>query len=154
VDHGELARLLQAALDAESALRRYCCHKRMAATRKGPSPSPRVGKQAPVLSYERSDIDFFHVHQDVPGQYVLEVMRDNVTEDHVRELVRFAVTIGGVEGQPWPLAVHGVGVNEVVVDRGFGSHNGPSRAAGDRQPDPPLPAAAELNVLTRRRPHR
>jgi hypothetical protein len=34
-DRGELARLLQAALDAESALKGYCCHKRMEWTRKG-----------------------------------------------------------------------------------------------------------------------
>jgi hypothetical protein len=34
-DRSEIARLLQAALDAESALKGYCCHQRMAATRKG-----------------------------------------------------------------------------------------------------------------------
>jgi hypothetical protein len=34
-ENSELARLLKAAMDAEIALYGYCCHKRMAATRKG-----------------------------------------------------------------------------------------------------------------------
>jgi hypothetical protein len=54
---------------------------------------------------------------------MVEVMRDNIEEYDVRELVRIMVAVCSMKHQSSRLTVYAVGVDEIVVDRGFGSHN-------------------------------
>src|SRR5262245_6582103 len=63
---------------------------------------------------------------------MLEMMGNHLAENDVREFLRLVVAKRGVQHQSTPLAVDGIGVDEVVVDRGLGWHNAPAPRPSSR----------------------